>query len=335
MAALGALLTCLLIGVGWAEAGLIGSVTAFVAAVAVQSGLAIGFSAPGTGSTNESRATPAQSLGGVLGAALALVGALYGGWHWGWAWTLGGFAAGAVFTLVLVLIAPKGNWMLSSASIVGWEQKLQSQLATDHIQELAYLDTPRSIADGHLVYARLPYGTYEELKGLVQSGTVLVRVLPPVSYNIGLSCASWPWKLFVQLCMFGGFLAPIAGIVLAVVFLDARYAVAAAGLVGLFLATPYNRWQFGAFGVAVAGVICGFLFLDQPWGWIITLTAAPLVLTTVFKAAQMHIANQAAARSQILLQSLAEDGHLLLIDGQQGQTYRPKRGDGDVEQQPG
>jgi hypothetical protein len=324
MAAIGAVLTMLLVGVGWAQAGLMGSVTAFVAGVAVQSGLHIGFSGKDSGSAEGERASPIQSIGGILGAVLAGVGAFYGGWQWGWAWAIGGFFCGAAGALILFLLMPRGAWMLGRNNISRLEERLLPQMRSTEIDELAYLDTQGSLLGEGLVYRALPYDSFDDLFEQVSAGVVLVRVLPPVAYHIGANCASGLWRIVIHGSALLSFVAPVAAVVLAIALLDARYAIGVLGIVGMFFASPYNRGRGGWLGLSVAGVVAGFMFLGAPWGWVISLAIAPLVLTMLYKSLEMLIANEAAMRSPILLKSLAEDGHVFLADAQRGESYRPK-----------
>lgn len=101
MQRIGVIATLMAIGAGFSAGGLLGVLTAAVAAIGTFSGLAILLAESGTGVDSDPSVRRIQQIGGLLSAAGCVAGAFYGGWQYGWLWALGGYATGVALMLVI------------------------------------------------------------------------------------------------------------------------------------------------------------------------------------------------------------------------------------------
>jgi hypothetical protein len=100
MMGLAVIAALLMLGYGFAAAGVLGSLTGLIATVGIGSGLAIATAEPATGVSMIPAIRRAQRIGGFLAA----LGYCAGSYHGGWSWGTGGFLSGIVGGILITAI---------------------------------------------------------------------------------------------------------------------------------------------------------------------------------------------------------------------------------------
>ena len=199
---------------------------------------------------------------------------------------------------------------------------MKAHMRTTQISEIGYRafgSRPTKIE-----WKSLPYSTYEELFEAIRKRTVEMKVVPKAAYLITGKVASSGARLLASILAICTFATPCLALVLAYAGRDWRYLLGFLGLIGVFLASPHNRNRSCAGTVGLVLLAASVFWLQQPWRSTVFVLIGPFYLAYAWKSWLITVAERAAVRSNIVLQSLTEDGELVLRWPHSGEVAIPR-----------